>query len=78
MFSQKLRNAKAHTNTINAGKKTNASISKNYKKVLRTSANQAGEDRVEGTASRPEQSKFKREDCTNKDRFELAPEISGK
>lgn len=41
-------------------------------------ANQAGEGRVEGTASRPEQSKFKMEDCMNKDHFELAPEISGK
>lgn len=60
MFSQKLKNA--NTNTINAEKKTNTSIGKNYRKVLRTCANQAGEGRVEGTASRPEQSKFKMED----------------
>lgn len=33
---------------------------------------------MEGTASRPEQSKFKMEDCMNKDYFQLAPEISGK
>lgn len=47
-------------------------------KELRTGANQAEEVGVEGTASRPEQSKFMMEDFMNKDHFELAPEISGK
>lgn len=47
-------------------------------KELRAGANQAEEVGVEGTTSRPEQSKFMKEDCTNKDHFELAPGISGK
>lgn len=50
----------------------------NYMKELRAGANQAEEVGVEGTASRPEQSKFMKEDCMNKDHFELAPGISGK
>lgn len=37
-----------------------------------------GKAELEGTASRPEQSKFKMEDCTKKDHSELAPEFSGK
>lgn len=47
-------------------------------KLQKGTANQAGEGRVEGTASKLEQRKFKMEDCMNKDNFELAPEINEK
>lgn len=47
-------------------------------KLQEGTANQAGEGRVEGTASRPEQSKLKNGKLHDKDHSELAPEISEK